>query len=64
MTKKELIKKIISFRDEWWKINALWFVDQDLESLNSENLNELRKKLKYYYSDENKKQVADNLELI
>ena len=64
MTKKELIKKIISFRDEWWKINAFAFVDQDEESLNSENLNELRKKLKYYYSDENKKIVAENLNLI
>ena len=64
MTKKELIKKIISFRDANQEFNAFWFIDQDTERLNSEDLNGLRELLKYYYSDENKQLVAENLNLI
>ena len=64
MTKTELIKEIKSFRDAWQKYNTFAFLDQDTERLNKEDLNGLKKLLKYNYSDENKKLAAETLHLI
>ena len=50
MTREELIKKLQKFRDSWEKITTR---DQDLsdERLNSEPTDQLRKLIKFYYSD-------------
>lgn len=50
MTREELIKKLQKFRDSWEKITTR---DQDLsdERLNGEPTDQLRKLIKFYYSD-------------
>ena len=50
MTREELIKNLQKFRDSWEKITTR---DQDLsdERLNSEPTDQLRKLIKFYYSD-------------
>ena len=50
MMREELIKKLQKFRDSWEKITTR---DQDLsdERLNSEPTDQLRKLIKFYYSD-------------
>lgn len=53
MTREELIKKLQKFRDSWEKITTR---DQDLsdERLNGEPTDQLRKLIKFYYSDDAK----------
>jgi len=53
MTREELIKNLQKFRDSWEKITTR---DQDLsdERLNSEPTQNLRKLIKFYYSDDAK----------
>jgi hypothetical protein len=46
------------------KTQYVAFLDQDSERLNKEDLNGLKKLLKYNYSDENKKLAAETLNLI
>jgi hypothetical protein len=50
MTREESIKKLQKFRDSWEKITTR---DQDLsdERLNDEPTDQLRKLIKFYYSD-------------
>ena len=53
MSRDELIRNLRSFRDSWEKITTR---NQDLddERLSSESTEQLRKLLKFYYSDEAK----------
>ena len=53
MTREELIKNLQKFRDSWEKITTRY---QDLsdERLNSEPTDQLRKLIKFYYSDDAK----------
>jgi hypothetical protein len=53
MNRDELIKKLRKFRDSWQKITK---GDQDLsdERLRLEKTQDLRKLIKFYYSDEAK----------
>jgi len=58
MTREELIKNLQKFRDIWEKITTR---DQDLsdERLNSEPTDQLRKLIKFYYSDDAKLLAED-----
>ena len=58
MTREELIKNLKSFRNAWEKITTR---DQDLsdERLKEESTDDLRKLIKFYYSDEGKNIAAD-----
>ena len=58
MSREELIKNLRSFRDAWEKITGR---NQDLsnERLKEESTDELKKLIKFYYSDEGKNIAAD-----
>jgi hypothetical protein len=58
MSREELIKNLRSFRDAWEKITER---NQDLsnERLKEESTDELKKLIKFYYSDEGKNIAAD-----
>ena len=58
MTRNELIKNLQKFRDSWEKITTR---DQDLsdERLNDESIDNLRKLIKFYYSN-NAKLLAED----
>lgn len=58
MSREELIKNLKSFRNAWEKITTR---DQDLsdERLKEESTDELKKLIKFYYSDEGKNIAAE-----
>ena len=58
MSREELIKNLKSFRNAWEKITER---NQDLhdERLKEESTEELRKLIKFYYSDEGKNIAAE-----
>ena len=58
----ELVRNLQNFRDAWERVTTR---SQDLsdERLDNEIVTELRKLIKYYYSDDSKRQAEDWLEL-
>ena len=58
MSREELIKNLRSFRNAWEKITTR---DQDLsnERLKEESNEQLKKLIKFYYSDEGKNLAAE-----
>jgi len=62
MKRAELVRNLQNFRDAWERVTTR---NQDLsdERLNEETVVELRKLIKYYYSDTAKRQAEDWLDL-
>jgi hypothetical protein len=58
MTREELIKNLQKFRDSWEK-NTGKYQDLSDERLNTESTDQLRKQIKFYYSESSKMLAED-----